>query len=221
MEQLSGGGYFGFNNNWLNTRDPFAAATLPYRSNNYGFYLGGPIRPKRASFFFNLEKGKDDSNSLINANVLNSDLNITSFNSSVSSPQRYINFTPRVDVQLDDRNTLIGRYSYSRSSSANAGVGGFSLLSRGFNTSSTEHSVQFTETSVLGPRTVSETRSQFVDLVNSRESSNFGLSIDVPGAFTSGGSFRKAFNEYMRADASNVSTLSRQDHTLRFGGGVH
>jgi hypothetical protein len=146
-------------------------------------------------------------------------LNIVPFNSSVSSPQRYTNFTPRVDIQLNDRNTLVTRYSFSKSSSENSGVGGFSLLSRAFNTSNTEHSIQLTETSVPSPRVVVETRSQFVRRVNDRESNNFGLSIDVPGAFTSGASFGSLFNKYKRLDVSNVTTLSLTNHTIRAGGG--
>ncbi len=220
METFNGGGYFGFNNNWLNTRDPFAATTLPYQSNNYGFYLGGLLKPKRASFFFNFEKGKTDSNNLVNAKILDSNLDIIPVNSYISSPQRYINFTPRIDVKLDDRNTLIGRYSYSKSSTENSGVGGFSLLSRAFSTSNVEHSLQFTETFVINPTTVNEIRSQVVHRVNSRESGNFGLSIDVPGAFTSGASFRRSFNEYKRADASNVVTHSFANHTIRAGAGI-
>ena len=220
MSEFNGGGFFGFNNNWLNTRDPFAATNSPYQSNNYGFYLGGPFKSKRASFFFNFERGKTDSNNLINAKVLDSNLNIVALNSSIAAPQRYTNFTPRIDVQLDDRNTLIGRYAYAASSAENSGVGGFSLLSRAFKTSNVEHSIQFTETFVLNPRMVAETRSQFVRKVNSRQSNNIGLSIDVPGAFTSGAPFGRAFNEYNRLDASNVTTLSLTNHTIRTGAGV-
>jgi hypothetical protein len=220
MEEFNGGGFVGFNNNWLNTRDPFAATNEPYQSNNYGFYLGGPVKPKKATFFFNFEKGKTDSNSLINATVLDPNFNIVPLNASVAAPQRYMNFTPRIDVQLDEKNTLIGRYSYSNSSAENSGVGGFSLLSRAFKTSGTEHSIQFTETAVLNPRMVTETRSQYVQRVNRRQSDNFGLSINVPGAFTSGSSFQKALNEYNRLDASNVTTLSLTKHTIRAGVGL-
>ncbi len=220
MQEFNGGGFFGFNSRQLNTRDPFSATTLPYQSNNYGFYFGGPAKENMASFFFNFEKGKTDSNNLINASILDSNFNIVPFNYSISAPQRYTNFTPRIDVRINDKNTLIGRYSYAKSNSENSGVGGFSLLSRAFNSSTTDHAIQFTETAVINSTTVNEVRSQFVQRVNSREPQNFGVTIDVPGAFTSGVSFEKSFNRYNRFEVSNVTTLSLKEHTIRTGGGL-
>lgn len=220
MQEFSGGGFFGFNNNILNTRNPFADVSLPYQSNDYGFYLGGPIKPKRISFFFNFERGNTKSNNLINGQILDSNLNTVRYNKSVLSPSSYLNVTPRVDLKLDDNNTLSGRYFYSVSSSENAGVGGFSLLSAAYRTKQTEQSMQLSETAVVNPRLVTETRSQFVRRINRREPNFFGLTVNVPGAFTSGASFQQSFSEYRKAEAGNITTLTLPNHTIRTGGGI-
>ncbi len=220
MEEFHGGAYFEFNNNKLNTRNPFASTTTPYQSNYYNVYLGGPVLRNRLSFFFNFDKGKTDSNSLINARILDSNLNIVPFSSTVSNPQGFTGFTPRFDLKLNNNNTLVGRYNFTKSSSVNSGVGGFSLLSRAYKTSGIEQTLHLTETAVLNQRTVSETRFQFVNKLNKKQSNNFGVTVDVPGAFTGGGTpFDNISDRYNRSEISNVTTLSLKNHTIRTGAG--
>ncbi len=220
MEEFHGGAYFEFNNNKLNTRNPFAATSTPYQSNYYNLYLGGPVLPNRLSFFFNFENGKTDSNSLINAQILDSNLNIVPFSSTVSTPQKFTNFTPRFDIKLNNNNTLVGRYGFAKSSSANAGAGGFSLLSRAYKTSGIEQTLHLTETAVLNQRMVSETRFQFVNRHNRKQSNNFGVTVDVPGAFAGGGTpFDNISNRYNRSEIGNVTTVSLNNHTIRTGAG--
>lgn len=215
-----GGGFFEFNNNKLNSRDPFAFSDASYKSRNYSFYLGGPIIPSRASFFFNFEAGNNDQNNLINAKILDANLNIVTLNQFVSAPQHYINFTLRFDVQLNERNTLVGRYFHSELRSKKGGIGGFSLAPRAFDAFNSENSLQLTETSVLNQKTVNEIRFQFVQKNNRRNADNFGVTIDVPGAFTGGGaSFDETFNRYERFELSNVTTFSLNKHTIRTGVG--
>jgi len=219
FEEFHGGGFFEFNNNKLNSRNPFALSDTPYQSKNSSFYIGGPVVPGRASFFFNFEAGNSDLNNLINARILDANLNVATLNQTISAPQRYTNFTPRFDIKLDEKNTLIGRYSYAQSRSENAGAGGFSLASRAFDVFNSENLLQLTETSVLNQNAVNETRFQFVRRNNRKEAENFGVTIEVPGAFTNGGaSFDETFNQFNRFELSNITTLSLNKHTVRTGG---
>src|ERR1700704_3650607 len=55
-EGFSGEAFFSFNNQALNSRNPFAATRPPYSSRRYGGQLSGPIVKKKASFFFDFEK---------------------------------------------------------------------------------------------------------------------------------------------------------------------
>jgi len=54
-ERLNGEAFFSFNNQNLNSRNPFAATRPPYSSRRYGGELSGPLVKKKASFFFDFD----------------------------------------------------------------------------------------------------------------------------------------------------------------------
>ncbi len=62
-----------------------------------------------------------------------------------------------MDYQLNANNTLTVRYGYTRNSQDNAGVGGFTLPSAGYNSLSTDQTLQVTETAVLSAKVINET----------------------------------------------------------------
>ncbi|MFN2501209.1 MAG: carboxypeptidase regulatory-like domain-containing protein [Pyrinomonadaceae bacterium] len=219
MEDYSGGGYLGFNDRRLNTRDPFTAPPLPYGSKDYGFYFGGPLIKKRLSFFSNFDRGRSTSSTSVNARVLDGRYNIVPYDRSFISPQHYANITTRFDLQLNDRNTFITKYAYSGNGARNGGFGGTTLPDRVFDSTGSEHLLQFSVTSVLSSNIVTETRSQYVRRDSSRQAPSFGLSIDVPGAFLTGSSFGRIARVTDRLDIHNVTTATFGDHTIRAGGG--
>src|SRR5207237_4683155 len=67
---------FNFNDQALNSRNPFAPTRPPYMSRQYGGNLSGPITKKKASFFLDFEKGDVNDDAVINATVLDSNFNI-------------------------------------------------------------------------------------------------------------------------------------------------
>lgn len=187
-DKFHGQAYFGFNDESMNSRNPFAANRAPYQSRNYGGNFSGSFS-KKGSFFVDFERRSVDDLNVINANILDSNLNVTPFSQSVQSPNRRLSFSPRIDYQLNDNNYLTTRYSFNKTSDSNNGIGGFSLASRGYNTSSSEQNFQVTETSVINKSIVNEARFQFL----TRKSEISGAdsttpTIQVLDAFTSGGS---------------------------------
>ncbi|MBZ5497062.1 MAG: hypothetical protein LAP85_11720 [Acidobacteriia bacterium] len=64
-------------------------------------------------------------------------------------PQRRVNVSPRVDYQLNSKNTLTVRYSFSRTDIRDSGLGSFNLASRGYHSESRNQTLQFTETALL------------------------------------------------------------------------
>src|SRR5207245_2125342 len=138
---------FSFNSQALNSRSPFAPTRAPYLSRQYGGNLSGPISKKKASFFFDLEKRDINDDAIVNGTVLDANLNIVPFSDTVPTPNRRTTFSPRIDYQLNSKNTLVGRYTYTHTSNI-GGVSGFALASREYATSTTEQTEQFTETAV-------------------------------------------------------------------------
>ena len=61
---------FDFNDESLNSRNPFTTLRAPYQQRAYNFNLSGPIIPKRASFSFYFGRYLSDANSIVNATTL-------------------------------------------------------------------------------------------------------------------------------------------------------
>ncbi|MCZ6515442.1 MAG: TonB-dependent receptor, partial [Acidobacteria bacterium] len=158
--QFRGRASFGFSDESLNSRNPFAPNRPPYQSRLYGANLSGPVN-KKSSFFIDFQRREIDNNAVINATVLDPALNPIGFSEAVVTPSRRTNVGPRLDYQLSENHTLTSRYRYFRSGNDNSGVGGFSLFDLAYDTVREGHTLQVSETAVLNDRTVNETRLQF------------------------------------------------------------
>src|ERR1043166_9133792 len=139
---------FNFNNQALNSRNPFAPTRAPYMSRNFSGNVSGPITKKKASFFVDFEKRDIDDQAVINATVLDQSFNIVPLSQTVAIPNRRTEFSPRIDYQLNANNTLVARYEYEHSRGI-SGVGGYNLDSRRYNTFSTQQTARLTETAII------------------------------------------------------------------------
>ncbi len=217
-DKFRGQASFSFNDESLNSRNPFSPNRAPFQSRQFGGNLSGPIISKKASFFFDFERRQVEDNDIINAQVLDSSLNISPFVLAVLTPQTRTTFSPRFDYALNASNTLVGRYTYTRSERENAGVGDFNLLSRAYNTSTSQHSFQLTETAILTPSVINETRFQFVHSNREQEGDNSLPGIRVLDAFTGGGSsVGLSFNRETRWELANNTSWALSNHALKFG----
>src|SRR5688572_25852762 len=179
---------FNFGDKRLNSRNPFAPARAPYQLRRYGGNLSGPISARRASFFIDVERREISDNSTIRAIILDPAFNIVTFSQVVQSPSRRTTISPRLDYQLNDNNTFVARYTYTRSTSENAGVGDFNLLSRAYDTANQEHTLQLTETALINQKVINETRFQYIRRQSEQLSQNASVIVRVSEAFTGGGS---------------------------------
>lgn len=210
---------FEFEDESLNSRNPFASNRAAFQVRNFEGNFGGPIIKKRASFFVDFGREAADNNSLINARILDPNLNATPFQLAVVTPTKDFEFSPRFDVQINERNTLVGRYFFERSKSINGGLGGFDLPSRSFDSVDTEHTVRLTETAVLSPTIVNEARFQYIRRRSTQESGNNTPTIRVLDAFTGGGAnVGQAFSDEDRYELQNFVSFARGRHALKIGG---
>lgn len=212
---------FEFEDESLNSRNPFALNRAPFQVRNFNGNVGGPLIKNRASFFFDAEYEDTANNSLINARLLDPNLIETPFQLAVLAPSKSFEFSPRFDFKINDNNTLVARYEYSRSNSENSGLGGFDLLSRAYNTSSNEHSFRLTETSVLSASIINESRFQYIRRRNQQEGDSTSPTIRVNDAFTGGGAnVGFGFTNEDRIEFSNYTSMVRGRHALKFGARV-
>jgi hypothetical protein len=218
-DKFRGQASFNFNDARLNSRNPFADVRAPFQSRRYSGNVSGPISAKRASFFLDFERRETDDNAVINAIILDPQLNITPFGQTVITPTRRTTFSPRLDYQLNQNNTLVARYTYERSSRLNSGVGDFSLASRAFNTNDTQHTLQLTETAVINQQVINETRFQFERDSRTQTGDNSVPTVRVSEAFIGGGSqVGLASNVEERFELQNYTSWTMGRHSLKAGG---
>jgi len=217
-EEWHGQAFFYFTDESFNSRNPFADRRAPYQMRNIGGTLGGPLLPRRASFFASLDRRDTDDNAIVNAFVLDDDLNVTRFVRTVLVPRRPINASVRLDFQLSKNHTLTARYNFFRSRVENAGVGGTSLPERGFDFTLPIHTIQLTETAVLGSRVVNELRLQYIAENQFDEPLSDRPGVNVLGAFVAGGSSAgRASNPEGRLTVQDSVLWTSGAQTLRAG----
>jgi hypothetical protein len=227
-DKIRGSAFFNFQDESFNSRNPFATSSpkrSPFQVRQYGGNLGGPLVKKKASYFIDFERREIDDNELVKATILDSSFNPLGLGFGVVVPRRNITISPRLDYQINTNNTLIARYSFSHNSTANNGVGGFSLPERAFTSSSTQQNFQLTETAVLNASMINETKFQYTRQRAQSLGDITRPTVNVSSAFISGGSQVGAVqNTDQRWELQNFLAWSKGTHAFKFGGrvrGVH
>ncbi len=210
----------------LNSRNPYADNKPDFHSRQYGGNLTGPIS-KKASFFMDFERRDIDDNALINAVNPDPALVITQpdwaqnpprIQAAVVTPIERTTLSPRLDYQLTKNQTLVARYSYERISRTNAGLSsGFSLPNQAYDSLDTEHDASLTDTMVLSPHTINETRFHFEQDVTDANGLANDPTISAPEFVTGGVSAGHALQTERHYELQNFTTIAKGAHGLKFG----
>jgi len=191
-----------------------------FSSRIYEGNVGGSLG-KKTSFFVDMQRRNIQDNAIINASRTDTNLVPYQYSTAVSTPNSRTEFSPRIDYQINSNNTLVMRYSFEQQKQTLAGIGNFTLASQGYNTLSTEHRAQLTETAVLGARTVNETRFQFLNETATQNGDNTLPAINVLQAFNGGGSqVGRAYDLQKRFELQNYTSMAMGTHSLKFGGRI-
>jgi len=219
-DKFRGQAFFNFEDSALNARNPFSENKADSQEKFYGGYVSGPIIKNQVSFALGVNNRDDTRGSATNARIIDPNFNVVPFQQEFLEPSKRFSINPRVDVKINDNNTLVARYEFERRSSENFG-GGFVLPSRGSQTENTENTLQLTETAILNPKTVNETRFQY--RVENRETTgdNSIPAINVLDGFFGGGSTtglnldKQKFWEFQNYTTTSFGKDSQ--HSVKFG----
>ncbi len=218
-DKFKGSVYFNFANQFWNTRNPYAAQKAPFRLKEYGGSVSGAIN-KRASFFLDVRRDEVDNGSIINAITLDPQTLaiINPFTDMFRTKQRRFGINPRIDYQINPKNTLTVRYGFIRADIQGAGIGGFNLISRGTNPENTNHTLQVTETAVLGKNVINETRFQFFRTYGPNVANDLSPAIQVLGSFNGGGAqVGHSFDARNSYELQNYTSIISSNHSWKFG----
>ncbi len=143
------------------------------------------------------------------------------FQQEFTVPTRRFFVSPRIDYAINDKNTLVARYSFSRNTAENQGIGDFSLPSIASSRESTDHDIQITETAIINPKTINETRFRYEVESSDRTGDNSVPTISVSSAFVGGGSqVGLSYNRRNNWELQNYTTTTlgtQSQHSVKFG----
>ena len=210
--------YLSGNSSDFNSRNPFVTEEPGYESTQVSASVGGPMS-KKSSFFFQFERRDINDTSVVSAFILDPSFNPIPFNDAVPNPRTRMNFGPRVDLQIGKNNYLTVRYQYWRNNEMNDGVGPFALASQGYNTLSTEQTVQISDTQMLGTKIVNETRFQYLDQNTNNLAQSPSPAVNVLGAFLGGGNGIGMIDDLQHHyELQNYTSIAMSKNNLKFGG---
>ncbi len=202
---------------WENARDPFSPEKAAIGKQRYGFELTGPVQ-KGSDFALDLEHRSIDNFAVVNAVTLDSAGDQVNTVANVPTPQALWVGEARLDWQLGATNTLATTYSANVNSLENLGVGGTMLAETGYDSGQYEHTLRFTDVTVVSPRLMHEARVSLRWDGQTDTPLSSAPQINVAGTFTSGGA--TIGPEHLRGfslEADDDAILTTKKHTLQFG----
>jgi hypothetical protein len=205
------------NDSAFNSLNPFVSEEPAYYSTFTNGSVGGSLG-KNVSWFGSVFYRDNASNSIINAELLDSSSNPYSYSAAVANPQSRLDVSPRFDFQLGSKNTLTVRYMLDRQKQTNSGVSQFALQSQAYDVSNYENTLQLSDTQILSANAINETRFQYIRDRNNQSPLSPDPTVTVQGAFTGGGSNAGVVRDNLdHFEFENDTTLAKGAHSIEFG----
>lgn len=173
-----------FQDGSMSGRSPFVERKGPEQSRNFGASISRTVIPNRVSFSANLGQSYSFSTPIVNVVLPSGNVSETL---GVRTPRKSVNFSGSLDYVISRNHQMRLSYSGGRNSSENLGIGGYSLIERGYSNEGSNGSLRIQESGPVGRRTFLNTR---MDFYWSRSESVAYLrapTVIVTDAFTRGG----------------------------------
>jgi hypothetical protein len=227
-DQLHGRFFIQGNDDSFNTGNPFTTSIPAYHSVQYNGSIGGSLS-KSASYFVSVDERNNQNASIYSVAIPVQDStghyyisedasgNVIPVSGGLFSPSKHTVVSPRVDLQLGQKNTLTMRYQFERYTQSGS-IGSLQTPVQSSSLTSIEHTIQISDSQVINERIVNETRFQYLrDLDNSTPVST-APTISVAGAFTDGGAGGQKSNDHTdHLELWNLTTMSVGAHAIKFG----
>ena len=198
----------------LDGKNPIVGTTPPGQSWNYGGNLAGTLISERASFSINFSGTDSYTTPILNAAVP-SGLVQTAVPIRTVNDNRF--FSGGLDYALTKNQVLRINANGSRFSTANAGIGTYDLLGRGYSSEQSSFGVYVQQNGPLGRRFVLNTRLSITGNDSNARSDLEAPTIQVLDNFTSGGAQRRggthSRNYWLNSDLDYVRGI----HSMRMG----
>ncbi|HZL53544.1 MAG TPA: carboxypeptidase regulatory-like domain-containing protein, partial [Terracidiphilus sp.] len=219
---LHGRGFLQGNDSSFNTGNPFTSVIPPYHSIQYNGTISGAIN-KKSSFFLSVEGRNSQDASIYTANtaVLNTTTGqyaAGTISGGLFTPQTRVEVSPRLDLQLGQKNTLTLRYQFEHSNSSGNLGSNIALPTEASSSTTSENSVQLMDSQIINEHMVNETRFQYRRQVTSTTPVSTAPTVGVGGYFSSGGSGMQSSTDHTdHLELQNITTMSAGAHAIKIG----
>jgi hypothetical protein len=214
-DKIHGQFFFNDNHSFLDALNPFAAAEPDFSTQMFSGNVGGPLG-KKASYTVNAERRNINEATVVLPQAFTA---ASTPVIGVLNPRVRTNVSTRLDYQVSASNTLMVRYQYTQNHEQNDGIGQLSLPSQGYNQNGNENEIQVSDTQILSPRAINETRFEWERGSTDQNSLFFTPTINVLGQFTDGGNplgiSSVITNHY---EVQNYTSINKGNHFMRLGG---
>jgi hypothetical protein len=226
-----------FGDKVFNTSTPFLGAGQPdYHTLFFMGNLTGPIK-SGMSFTLSGSHRTMDNNAIVNPPAIYS----TSPTSAVlcdpntlpytvcssnpfpasaraeATPATRWDLSPRVDMMLGAKNTLMTRYDYESSSSSVNPTVTSALLTTGSDSSSSDQDIQISDTQLINSKVINETRFEYEHSSSNSTPLNTAPAISLQGGFNVGGGSTGA-SSGDHIEAQNYTSIQLVKNFVRLGG---
>ena len=218
-DKFHGSALYSVSDGIWDAKNPFIPEAAPFMTQLFSGNVSGPINSK-ASFFIDADRRMIDDNAIINAVELGPAPTFTPYNnqSFYPTPQRRTTVSPRIDYQLNTNNTLSFRYAYLENDQEVSGIGQFDLPSNAQKNVTREQTGQVTETAVLSPKVINETRFQFDSTRLNQNAFESTPTLSVANAFVSGSAnVGDSYNTTNGYELQNYTSVAWGLHNSKFG----
>ena len=212
MGNWRGGFNFGFRDESLNARNPFATVRGPEQQKRFMFNFQGPLAKNRTSLSI-----VADGNVSYDARTIVATTPTGTVNDQIRRPVEGLNVTARVEHVLGGGNTLRAEFSRRDNSQRNLGVGDFDLTERAFETDAITDTVRARNTKVYGKKLFSELRVELSRSETTQSSVSSAPTVRVLDQFTAGGAGVLGARAGRQFTVAQNFDLPIRKHALRFG----
>ncbi|WP_420239759.1 carboxypeptidase regulatory-like domain-containing protein [Telmatobacter bradus] len=213
-------GFIQGNDDAFNTGNPFSKLIPAYHAIQYNANVSGSLG-KTASYFLTVEGRNTQDASIYSAYLpvlSDSVYSVVPVSGGLFNPSSRIEVSPRLDLQLGQKNTLTMRFQFERSNSTNGGTGSTTLPSAAYDSSSSEYSFQFSDSILINDRMATEFRGQFRRSISSQTPVSTAPTVGVSGYFSGGGSSSQYSTDHSdHMELQNTTTMTAGTHAIKTG----
>jgi hypothetical protein len=214
VREWSGNANVGLRSDVLNARNSFASTKQPESINRFNTGLRGPLVTGKTAIRFNIDGNRSTESDTIFA----LDENGQRIGNEFRRPSDRTNIMVGVEHALTKSQTLRLEFRNGVNNSHNLGVGGFNLLDRAFERTSTDHQFRAQIQGLVGKTTLNELRFQYRSQDTESSSLSTAPSIIVLDAFSRGGAGVSSHGSTASFElADNVDFNVGRKHAMRAG----